>query len=81
MSNRYPTFTEYFNQVKWDASPTFRVTTYRIYKNNVLMTSFDAISTNEYRDRRQKKGSSFTYAVSVVNYLNNESSKVFVTIP
>lgn len=71
---------ELFNTLKWNASPSFNVAGYHIYKNGVLITSVNA-STLHYAQHNQKKGAETLYSVTAFDLMGNESTEIDVIIP
>jgi len=71
---------ELFNTLKWNASPSFNVAGYNIYKNGVLITSVNRF-TLQYKQHNQKKGAETLYSVTAFDLMGNESTEIDVIIP
>lgn len=77
--NRFALQSEFFNRIKWGASPTPDVVSYRIYRNGSFLAQVSG-TTFEYTDQGRGKNEVDTYGVSAVNADNQESTQIQVTV-
>ena len=78
--NWFPTQSELVNILRWTASPSPDIVSYRIYRNGVLIATVPSTQLM-YEDHNRIPGESTTYGVSAVNSCGAESAQATVTIP
>jgi hypothetical protein len=70
---------ELYNQLRWTSSPSPETTSYFIYRDGEQIATVNA-STSTYQDHNRKKGVSFSYAITALDSVGNESSPVSIII-
>ncbi|MBI3211262.1 MAG: hypothetical protein HYZ47_01065 [Simkania negevensis] len=78
--NRFPTQSEFFNQLQWSPSSSSLLDHYNIFRNGVFIGSTPS-SKPKFRDHNRVPGTSDTYSVTAVNTLGASSTPITITIP
>ena len=70
---------EFFNELRWTASPSDDIAGYFIYRNGAQIATLSA-STFEFEDHNREKGVSTLYSITSFDSLGSESDPIEIQI-
>jgi hypothetical protein len=79
IKNDFAVVVEYNNLLEWQASPTSPITGYWIYRNDEPIVKVKS-TTLYYYDLNVKRNTDYTYSITAVNELEEQSSPISITI-
>lgn len=79
--NKFPDQTDYVNKLSWTQSSNSTITSYQLFRNDVLIKTISASGKLRYNDHNRPKYQVDTYTLVGLNAQNEEISSSSITIP